>query len=156
MTTPLVSLLALGVAVCVTLIVWAMRTRRRTAKLRLKRAQYIANYVFPTSLRFKLDQAYSHLSGEQVGTILQGLRVWFQLVAANPSAQLGMPSRAVDTAWHEFVLLTKNYADFCEKHSGNFCTTRRTAPATRRNRTASLAPTGWARGSLAGRHSQAS
>jgi hypothetical protein len=31
-----------------------------------------------------------------------------------------MPSQAVDTAWHEFILLTKNYADFCEKAFGKF------------------------------------
>ncbi len=116
MTTPLV----LGIALCTALIVWAVRTRRRNAQLRIERAKYIAGYVFPTSLRFKLDQAYPELSGEQIGMILQGLRVWFQLVAANPSTQLGMPSHAVDTAWHEFILITKNYADFCEKAFGKF------------------------------------
>ena len=116
MTTPVV----LGIALCVTLLVWAVRTRRRNTQLRIERAKYIADYVFPTSLRFKLNQAYPELSGEQVGTILQGLRVWFQLVAANPRAQLGMPSHAVDKAWHEFILITKNYADFCEKAFGKF------------------------------------
>ena len=95
-------------------------TRRHTARLRIERAKYIANYVFPTSSRFKLDQAYPHLSGEQVGTILQGLRVWFQLVAANPRALLGMPSSAVDTAWHAFILLTQNNADFCGKAFAKF------------------------------------
>ena len=114
------TLLILGIALCATLILWAMRTRRHTARLRIERAKYIANYVFPTSSRFKLDQAYPHLSGEQVGTILQGLRVWFQLVAANPRALLGMPSSAVDTAWHAFILLTQNNADFCGKAFAKF------------------------------------
>lgn len=116
MTTPFV----LAIALCITAIVWAMRTRRRNAQLRIERRKYIANYAFPTSLRFKVDQAYPDLSGEQIGMILQGLRLWFQLVAANPRAQLGMPSHAVDKAWHEFILLTKNYADFCEKAFGKF------------------------------------
>lgn len=116
MTTPLV----LGIALFITLIVWAVRHRRRTAQLRIEHSKFIANYVFPTSLRFKLDQAYPDLSGEQIGMILQGLRVWFQLVAANPRTQLGMPSHAVDKAWHEFILITKNYADFCEKAFGKF------------------------------------
>jgi hypothetical protein len=116
MTTPFV----LGIALCITLIVWAVRQRRRTAQLRIQRARYIAEYTFPASLRFKLDQGYPDLSGEQVGMILQGLRVWFQLVAANPRTQLGMPSHAVDKAWHEFILITKNYADFCEKAFGKF------------------------------------
>jgi len=116
MTTPLV----LGIALCITLMVWAVRTGRRNAQRRIERAQYIASYIFPTSLRFKLDQAYPDFTGEQVGMILQGLRVWFQLVAANPRTQLGMPSQAVDKAWHEFILLTKNYADFCDNAFGKF------------------------------------
>lgn len=116
MTTPL----ALGIALFAALIVWFARVQQRKEKLRIDRAKYIAEYVFPASLRFKLNQAYPDLSGEQVSMILQGLRVWFQLVTANPRAQLGMPSQAVDKAWHEFILLTKNYADFCQNAFGEF------------------------------------
>lgn len=116
MTAPL----AFGIALCAALIAWFAHAQQRKEKLRIDRAKYIAEYVFPTSLRFKLDQAYPALSGEQIGMILQGLRMWFQLVATNPRVQLGMPSQAVDTAWHEFILLTKNYADFCEKAFGKF------------------------------------
>jgi uncharacterized membrane protein YgcG len=116
MTTPMI----LGTALCVVLFVWAVRRAQRNAQRRIMRAEYIARYVFPTSVRFKLNQTYPDLSDEQINTILRGLRMWFQLLAANPRTQLGMPSQAVDTAWHEFILLTKNYADFCEKAFGKF------------------------------------
>ena len=112
--------LTLGIALCAALIAWFAHAQQRKEKLWIESAKYIAEYVFPTSLRFKLDQSYPALSGEQVGLIVQGLRVWFQLLAANPRTQLGMPSQAVDKAWHEFILLTQNYADFYEKAFGKF------------------------------------
>lgn len=52
--------------------------------------------------------------------MLEGLRTWFGLLSANPRANLGMPSKAVDTAWHEFILLTKDYAEFCNHAFGKF------------------------------------
>ncbi len=110
----------LCVAGIVVLVGWAVRNSRRQARLRAERAKFIAGYVFPAGLRFKLDQAFPAFSTEQTSMVLEGLRAWFQLVAANPGTKLGMPSRAVDSAWHEFILLTKNYADFCDKAFGKF------------------------------------
>ena len=116
MTSPLV----LGIALAVLIIAWVIRSRNRHQKLRAERADFIRKYTFPAGLRFRLDQAHSNFSGEQIALMLEGLRAYFQLVAANPRARLGMPSKAVDGAWHEFILLTQNYADFCDKAFGRF------------------------------------
>lgn len=116
MTSPLV----LGIALVVLIIAWAIRSRGRNQKLRAERADFISKYTFPAGLRFRLDQAYPTFSGEQIALMLEGLRAYFQLVAANPRTRLGMPSKAVDSAWHEFIVLTQNYADFCNKAFGQF------------------------------------
>ena len=116
MTSPL----ALGIALAVLIIAWVIRRRNRHQKLRAERADFIRKYTFPAGLRFRLNQAHSNFSGEQIALMLEGLRAYFQLVAANPRARLGMPSKAVDGAWHEFILLTQNYADFCDKAFGRF------------------------------------
>ena len=116
----MITTLMLSTALLIALTVWLVRKRQSNAQLQIQRKKYIAEYAFPTSLRFKLDQAYPDLSGEQIGMIVEGLRVWFQLVAAHPRTELAMPSHAVDTAWHEFILLTKNYAFFCENAFGKF------------------------------------
>jgi hypothetical protein len=33
---------------------------------------------------------------------------------------VSMPSRIVDEAWHEFILFTRDYQDFCQKVFGQF------------------------------------
>lgn len=114
------SIPVLFLALVACLLVWGIKRSRALARQRLERAVFIRQYVFPTSLKFKLDQAYPQLSDAQIKHVLEGLRTWFLLLAANPGTRCGMPSKAVDTAWHEFILLTKNYADFCDKAFGRF------------------------------------
>lgn len=110
----------LGIIVLVTVLGGAFFMSRRNNRLRAERVQFIRGYRFPAGLRFKLNQAFPDLSGEQTELILEGLRAWFMLIAENPNSKFGMPSKAVDTAWHEFILMTHNYSAFCEKAFGKF------------------------------------
>lgn len=51
-----------------------------------------------------------------------GLRQWLRCAgAALPDGQvIGMPSHAVDEAWHGFILCTAPYARFCDAAYGRF------------------------------------
>jgi len=56
--------------------------------------------------------------------VVEGLRQYFlACLAAQRRAiakEVGMPSKAVDAAWHEFIVLTREYASFCEKAFGRY------------------------------------
>lgn len=54
--------------------------------------------------------------------IATGLRQWLRCCGAalRDSQVIGMPSVAVDEAWHGFILCTARYAAFCEKAYGRF------------------------------------
>jgi hypothetical protein len=51
-----------------------------------------------------------------------GLRQWLRCCAAalHDDQVIGMPSHAVDEAWHGFILCTALYQDFCAKAYGQF------------------------------------
>lgn len=51
-----------------------------------------------------------------------GLRQWLRCCgpAMADDQVIGMPSHAVDEAWHGFILCTRRYADFCERAYGRF------------------------------------
>ena len=51
-----------------------------------------------------------------------GLRQWLRCAGAalRDDVVIGMPSRAVDEAWHGFILCTARYAAFCEAAYGRF------------------------------------
>lgn len=51
-----------------------------------------------------------------------GLRQWLRCCGAAMADDqvIGMPSRAVDEAWHGLILCTRRYAGFCEAAYGQF------------------------------------
>jgi hypothetical protein len=93
----------------------SLLTRRR----RTRRRAFIEGYAFPMALRNKLRE---ELDGDRpVNVALEGLREWYlACLDAGPDAMLGMPSRAVDVAWHEMILMTREYSGFCERAFGRY------------------------------------
>jgi hypothetical protein len=51
-----------------------------------------------------------------------GLRQWLRCCAAaiRDNQVIGMPSHAVDEAWHGLILCTARYAEFCDQAYGRF------------------------------------
>ena len=106
----------------VLLVAWSARHRRRVA---IERAEFIARYRFPSELRRRIGAAHPEWTFAQIDRLLEGLREYF---AACLSAQrgraisrlLGMPSAGVDDAWHAFIVMTADYAAFCQRAFGRF------------------------------------
>jgi hypothetical protein len=87
-----------------------LRHRRRRA--------FIESYEFPRALRTKLREKLD--GDEQVDVALAGLRDWYLACLDAPGEVLGMPSRVVDVAWHEMILMTRAYHAFCERAFGHY------------------------------------
>jgi hypothetical protein len=86
------------------------QTRRRRA--------FIETYSFPAALRAKLRKTFE--DDRQVDIALEGLREWYLTCLVARGRMLGMPSRAVDVAWHEMILMTREYHHFCERAFGSY------------------------------------
>ncbi|SDX59868.1 hypothetical protein SAMN05661080_00517 [Modestobacter sp. DSM 44400] len=76
------------------------------------------------SVTDRYPQVVAKLAADQrLGAAEAGDRITemakFLTVAAD-SDQPVAPSRAVDTAWHTFILFTRDYADFCAATFGRF------------------------------------
>jgi hypothetical protein len=84
-----------------------------------RRRAFIEGYEFPMALRNKVREELE--SDRPVNVALEGLREWYlACLDAGPKATLGMPSRAVDVAWHEMILMTRTYHHFCERAFGYY------------------------------------
>lgn len=75
-----------------------------------RKREFVAAYQFPQSLGHDVSKAYPHLMSLEPA--FEGLRQWLRLHVAEPEL-LAMPSRAVDLLWHEFILHTVFYKEFC-------------------------------------------
>lgn len=93
-------------------LAWKLQQRRRL--------RFIERYEFPPALSTKLRERHPQLSTGQSGLVLDALRQWFVVSAHAKGDMIAMPSRVVDDAWHEFILMTRLYHTFCQKAFGHY------------------------------------
>ena len=90
----------------------------KRAKALKSRVAFIEKYVFSISLKEKFKQKYPQLSEDGIQKVFIALKDFFFFCTDNHWHP--MPSKVVDDAWHEFILHTKEYQDFCEGAFGRF------------------------------------
>jgi hypothetical protein len=93
---------------------WYLRTHRE------RQMTYIEGYRFHSAIRQKLHQLYPDLNGEQLNLVFAALRDFFWMSHQGRRQSIAMPSKVVDDAWHEFILFTRSYKQFCHKALGRF------------------------------------
>ncbi|NUZ07180.1 hypothetical protein [Piscinibacter koreensis] len=91
-----------------------------TAWVRWQRERVIRERTLPAFLKRKLREQHPHLDGADCDLVERGFRQFFLACARSDRAFVAMPSRAVDTFWHAFILHTRAYAEWCDLALGRF------------------------------------
>lgn len=92
----------------------------RAKRLRPKRAEFINNYQWPSGVLDKVRQKHPALTIEDTALVSRGLKQFFVAHLMSGNKFVSMPSRVADDLWHEFILHTRDYAEFCEHAFGRF------------------------------------
>ncbi len=90
----------------------------RSARLERGKA-FIAEFEFPSGLRDRLQKRYPHLTEAQMDRVFEGFRLYMTFTVYH-GQKLAMPSCVVDCVWHDFLLYSLEYKQFCDKAFGNF------------------------------------
>jgi hypothetical protein len=98
------------VAGFVAVVLW---TQVRNAR----RAAFINNYAWPPGLLEKLEQRHGFTRKESA-LVATGLRHFFLAYLKSGRKYVAMPSQVADDLWHEFILYTREYQEFCRKAFG--------------------------------------
>lgn len=109
-------MLILKLVIAAALLVWlwlAWRARQRQRRLR-----YIESQPLPPSLRAQLATQYPDWSAAQRQAVERGLQQFFRICTHAPAQFNAMPSKAVDAAWHAFILDTRAYQRYCRQAFG--------------------------------------
>lgn len=102
-----------GVAALIALLIW------RRARL-LRRAAFITSYDWPPGLLDKLQRKHPGFTRKQTALVGNGLRQFFTAYLKSGRQEVSMPSEIADQLWHEFILYTRDYKDFCRKAFGGY------------------------------------
>ncbi|HLO64229.1 MAG TPA: hypothetical protein VK165_14825 [Azonexus sp.] len=87
---------------------------------KVAQARYLANFPLHQLLDRRLAARRPELDAVQRATVLDGLREYFLFCRQAGRRMVAMPSQAVDDAWHEFILFTRQYDSFCSGAFGCF------------------------------------
>ncbi|GAB2867703.1 hypothetical protein GCM10027277_40990 [Pseudoduganella ginsengisoli] len=88
--------------------------------VRLRRESFIRTFDLPKGLFDKLTKRHPHLTLRDCQLVSHGLRQFFLAHLKSGRMYVSMPSQVADDLWHEFILYTKNYEQFCNKAFGRF------------------------------------
>ncbi|MBL8511476.1 MAG: hypothetical protein JNM52_07505 [Betaproteobacteria bacterium] len=89
-------------------------------QITLRRAEYIRSFELPRGLYDQLRKRRPTLTFKECHLTSQALRQFFLAYAMSGRQLVSMPSQAADDLWHEFILYTRHYHDFCQKAFGGF------------------------------------
>ena len=85
-----------------------------------KREAYIRTFAFPHGVLAKVHKKHQHLSQKELELVSLGLRHFFLAYMKSGYRPLSMPSQVADDLWHEFILYTLKYQNFCKSAFGRF------------------------------------
>lgn len=91
-----------------------------TVWVRWQREKHIREAPLPQFLKRRLRATYPHLAGRDLDLAERGLRQFFLACARSRRQFVAMPSQVVDAMWHEFILHTRAYRDWCQLALGWF------------------------------------
>jgi hypothetical protein len=109
----LILVLVLLVVAVVLLLTWQKNVRFR-------REQYIREYTWPPQLLEKLEKKHGGFTRKESALVGNGLRQFFLAYHGSFYGHVSMPSQVADDLWHEFILYTRDYKDFCASAFGRF------------------------------------
>lgn len=109
--------IVLGIAlVGVTAVLLGLLGRHIT----LRREAHIREFDLPRGLFAALQKRRPELTVKDCQLVAHALRQFFLAHLKSGCKYVSMPSQVVDDLWHEFILHTKSYQQFCQRAFGQF------------------------------------
>jgi hypothetical protein len=99
-----------SLAVVFVAVIWIARERERLVR----------ELPMPQFLKRKLRDTYPMLTQKDAELVERGLRQFFLACLRSDGEFVAMPSRVVDSMWHEFILHTRAYREWCDLVLGRF------------------------------------
>lgn len=85
-----------------------------------KQIEFIQTYNFPRGLYGKLKEKHPEFGAKEFQLVARALRQFFLAHLRSGKKYVSMPSQVTDDLWHEFILYTRSYEQFCSKAFGRF------------------------------------
>jgi hypothetical protein len=107
---------AIALIVILSIALLLMRRRWR----RSLRIDYIRSCALPPEIYARLQKRHPQLSLKDCQLVGHALRQFYLAYLRSGCRYVSMPSQVVDDLWHEWILYTRHYQQFCRRAFGRF------------------------------------
>jgi len=104
------------ILIAITMVIGIFYLMRR--KGQNNQLEFIDSYRFHPAIRKKLSAKQPLLTDQQLDLVFDGLHDYFYICNQTNNKMISMPSQPVNDAWHEFILFTRAYQQYCKKALG--------------------------------------
>ena len=104
----------------VTVVLAALLAFAGVRILQARRESFIRTYMFPPGLFDRLAKRRPAISLKERQLVARALRQFFLAYLTGGRRHVSMPSQVADDLWHEFILYTRHYDEFCSRAFGRF------------------------------------
>lgn len=88
--------------------------------LKYRREAFIREYSWPRGLLERFEKHHAGFGRKDSALVSRGLRQFFLAYLRSGTKFVSMPSQIADDLWHEFILYTREYQNFCQRAFGGF------------------------------------
>lgn len=85
-----------------------------------RQRRFLEHYTFAPSLLKRVQKQHDYLSDEDMLQVARATKDYFIICHMAKGKMVAMPSEIVDVLWHEFILFTREYEQFCKQGLGRF------------------------------------
>jgi len=96
-------------------IVWFLQKEKKDRQLR-----FLEHYKFSSALLKRVQKEHDYLSDEDILKVARATKDYFIICHMAKGKMVAMSSEIVDVLWHEFILFTREYEQFCKQGLGRF------------------------------------
>jgi hypothetical protein len=109
------------VIIVLLVIIYKLPKPKKSFKSKYKKQiDFVKNYQFPSRVEQAVLDKYPHLKQSDISLVIKAFKDYFIIAIFAEGKMVAMPSQVVDVAWHEFLLFTKEYQEFCNNAFGRF------------------------------------
>lgn len=120
-----ISMVEIVIAFVLTLITLAIMVKIKNTVQWSRVSTYIEDYKFPSQVIKKWKAEYPKMTSTQQEYGEKALKQFFMIYAKSnhlnkKSPAFDMPSKVVDSLWHQFILASRDYHTFCDNAFGQY------------------------------------
>jgi len=104
----------IGLGIIIAIVLFLKKEKRD------RQRRFLEHYKFSKAVLKRVQKQHDYLTDEDMIKVARATKDYFIICHMAKGKMVAMPSEIIDVLWHEFILFTREYEQFCKQGLGKF------------------------------------